>query len=190
MPAKGFSMPTTSSKSALLYKFGKRIFPALIVAAAYLSFTGCVLSESSGIHNGGTTGNGNVKAISAGTYDNGFYEDDGEYVYREQETFAADGSYEFVDYETSTLSGTAIITSYTQITGTWKQQDSTLKLTANHLNYHTTLQGEQSTDSTISPAKVSPVFRLTEIADSAFTLLDTDGTTMDYVKATKVVLSF
>ena len=183
----------TSAKSVMLYKLGKKIFPALILAVAYLSFTGCVLSSSSGI-NGSSTQVVVIPqfdAISPGTYDNSVAETLGVYVYRDQETFTATGVYEAVDYETSIADIVPVITSYTKITGTWKQNDSLITLTASQYAYRTTFIGEDNVDSTISPPDTSPAFHLKgKVTDSSFAVVDSDGQTVNLKKATKVVLSF
>lgn len=127
--------------------------------------------------------------VKPGTYNSSFLEDNGDYTYRQQITFAADGTFEFVDYETPNSSSK--ITSYTTFLGTWKQADSSITLSKTRSIYHTTFSDETNEDETFDPpAQLVLGTKLRITSDASFSLVMPDGVRLDFTKADKIQFAF
>lgn len=127
--------------------------------------------------------------IDTGTYNSSFLEKSTGFTYREQITFFALDSFEFVDYET--LDETGVITSYTKYLGRWHLADSSITLSRGRRIYHTTFTDESNTDETLDPPTPLVLGTKLWIANhGSFSLFMSDGGRVDYAKAAKIQFSF
>lgn len=171
------------------------MYPRILVALFGLAvLVGCDDSSTSDTpeptpKSWSTGGGVEVPMIDTGTYSSSFLEDNGDFTYREQITFGADGSFEFVDYETDKTSGK--ITSYTKFLGQWRQADSSILLTRKRRIYHTTFPDESNTDEALDPT-IPQVFGtgLRIASRTSFSLLMPDGSRVDFTKAAKIQFAF
>jgi hypothetical protein len=126
--------------------------------------------------------------ISPGTYDDGFIEDNGAYIYKEQNTFFPDGTFEFVDYGVPI--GGDSITTYSKNIGTWSQNGSTLIVTIKVFMSRDIDFPEANDNDTLSPPNVSPPLTLSNVTENSFTLTGPDKQVSKLVKVQRIIFSF